>query len=242
MSQPETQPALPTSNHDDDPHFMTRSNWLRAAVLGANDGIVSVSAIIVGVAAATTDARSIAIAGVAGLVAGAMSMAAGEYVSVSSQSDTEQADMRREAAAIEADPEGEMAELAMIWEGRGLSPQTAAQVARELHHHDALAAHMRDEIGVTEVSTANPLQAAAASGVTFSAAAIWPVLAALLAPAGLVLPVVLVVTLLLLAVLGALGAHAGGAPKAPAVLRVVIWGAFAMAATAGVGALFGVAV
>ncbi|PJE31307.1 VIT family protein [Pseudooceanicola marinus] len=221
---------------------MTRSNWLRAAVLGANDGIVSVSSIIVGVAAADPDPRAIAIAGVAGLAAGAMSMAAGEYVSVSSQSDTERADMAREAEALQADPEGEMQELAEIYEARGLSPETAAQVARELHAHDALSAHMRDEIGVTEVSSANPLQAAFASGVTFSVAAIWPVLAAILAPSALVIPVVLVVTLLLLAVLGALGARTGGAPMGRAALRVVLWGAFAMGVTAAVGALFGVAV
>ena len=235
-------PAPQPSAHADDPHFMTRSNWLRAAVLGANDGIVSVSSIIVGVAAADPDPRAIAIAGVAGLAAGAMSMAAGEYVSVSSQSDTERADMAREAEALQADPEGEMQELAEIYEARGLSPQTAAQVARELHAHDALSAHMRDEIGVTEVSSANPLQAAFASGVTFSVAAIWPVLAAILAPSALVIPVVLVVTLLLLAVLGALGARTGGAPMGRAALRVVLWGAFAMVVTAAVGALFGVAV
>lgn len=235
-------PLPQPSAHMDDPHFMTRANWLRAAVLGANDGIVSVSAIIVGVAAADPDPRAIAIAGVAGLAAGAMSMAAGEYVSVSSQSDTERADMVREAEALKADPEGEMAELAEIWEARGLSPATAAQVAQELHDHDALGAHMRDEIGVTEVSSANPLQAAGASGLTFSVAAAVPVAAALMAPVGTVIPVVLVVTLLALAVLGALGAWAGGAPKGPAILRVVLWGAFAMAVTAGVGKLFGVAV
>lgn len=235
-------PAPQPSAHADDPHFMTRSNWLRAAVLGANDGIVSVSSIIVGVAAADPDPRAIAIAGVAGLAAGAMSMAAGEYVSVSSQSDTERADMAREAEALQADPEGEMQELAEIYEARGLSPETAAQVARELHAHDALSAHMRDEIGVTEVSSANPLQAAFASGVTFSVAAIWPVLAAILAPSALVIPVVLLVTLLLLAVLGALGARTGGAPMGRAALRVVLWGAFAMGVTAAVGALFGVAV
>ncbi|MGI3164185.1 VIT1/CCC1 transporter family protein [Pseudooceanicola sp. 200-1SW] len=236
-----SQPAQPSA-HADDPHFMTRSNWLRAAVLGANDGIVSVSSIIVGVAAATPEPRAIAIAGVAGLAAGAMSMAAGEYVSVSSQADTERADMAREAEALAADPQGEMQELAEIYAARGLSPETAAQVARELHAHDALAAHMRDEIGVTEVSAANPLQAALASGVTFSVAAIWPVLAAILTPAPLVIPVVLGVTLLLLAVLGALGAQAGGAPWGRAALRVMLWGAFAMAVTAAVGRLFGVAV
>ncbi len=243
MTRPFPSTSAPSpSAHADDPHFMTRAGWLRAAVLGANDGIVSVSSIIVGVAAASPDPRAIAIAGVAGLAAGAMSMAAGEYVSVSSQSDTERADMQREAEALKADPEGEMAELAEIWQARGLSAATAAQVAQELHEHDALAAHMRDEIGVTEVSSANPLQAAGASGLTFSLAAALPVAAALLAPGGAVIPVVLVVTLLALAVLGALGAWAGGAPKGPAVLRVMLWGAFAMAVTAGVGKLFGVAV
>lgn len=228
------------STHPDDPHFITRSNWLRAAVLGANDGIVSVSSLIVGVAAANPDPKIVALAGVAGLVAGAMSMAAGEYVSVSSQTDIERADMAREKDALESDPEGEMQELALIWRDRGLSPETADKVAWELTHHDALGAHMRDELGLTDALAANPLQAALASGLTFSTAAALPVLASFLAPAGAVIPVVLVVTLLALVLLGAVGAWAGGAPMGRAILRVVVWGVFAMAITAIVGRLFGV--
>lgn len=228
------------STHPDDPHFISRSNWLRAAILGANDGIVSVSSLIVGVAAATPDPATVALAGVAGLTAGAMSMAAGEYVSVSSQTDIERADMRRELDALESDPEGEMAELAAIWRDRGLSEETAQRVAWELTHHDALGAHMRDELGLTEALAANPLQAAVASGLTFSVAAAMPVAASFLAPAGMIIPVVLVVTLLALVLLGAVGARTGGAPMGRAILRVVIWGSFAMGVTAGVGRLFGV--
>lgn len=230
------------STHPDDPHFITRSNWLRAAVLGANDGIVSVSSLIVGIAAANTDPGTVALAGVAGLAAGAMSMAAGEYVSVSSQTDIERADMIRERGALESDPEGEMHELAKIWQDRGLSPATAEQVARELTEHDALGAHMRDELGLTDALAANPLQAALASGLTFSVAAALPVAASFLAPAGAIIPTVLAVTVLALVLLGAIGARAGGAPMGRAVLRVVVWGVFAMAITAGVGRLFGVSV
>ncbi|MDO5631262.1 MAG: VIT family protein [Paracoccus sp. (in: a-proteobacteria)] len=231
-----------SSTHPDDPHFISRSNWLRAAVLGANDGIVSVSSLIVGVAAATPDPATVGLAGVAGLTAGAMSMAAGEYVSVSSQTDIERADMRRELDALKNDPEGEMAELAAIWRDRGLSDETAQKVAWELTHHDALGAHMRDELGLSEALAANPLQAALASGLTFSAAAAMPVAASFLAPAGQIIPAVLVVTLLALVMLGAIGARAGGAPMGRAILRVVVWGSFAMAVTAGVGRLFGVSV
>ncbi|MDO5704716.1 MAG: VIT family protein [Paracoccus sp. (in: a-proteobacteria)] len=230
------------STHPDDPHFISRSNWLRAAVLGANDGIVSVSSLIVGVAAATPDPATVALAGVAGLTAGAMSMAAGEYVSVSSQTDIERADMQRELVALESDPEGELNELAAIWRDRGLSEETAQRVAWELTHHDALGAHMRDELGLTAALAANPLQAAVASGLTFSVAAAMPVMASFLAPAGQIIPVVLVVTLLALILLGAVGARAGGAPMGRAILRVVIWGCFAMAVTAGVGRLVGVSV
>ncbi|MFI0395519.1 VIT1/CCC1 transporter family protein [Paracoccus jiaweipingae] len=233
--------TLPSA-HPDDPHLVNRSGWLRAAVLGANDGIVSVSSLIVGVAASGAGPQAVALAGVAGLAAGAMSMAAGEYVSVSSQSDIERADIAREKQALHDMPADEMAELAGIWRARGLTPQTAATVARELHEHDALAAHIRDEMGLSEVHAANPLQAAFTSGLTFSAAAALPVLASWFAPADTIIPVVLVVTLLALALLGALGAWAGRAPMARAVARVVIWGAFAMAVTAGVGRLFGVSV
>lgn len=233
--------TLPSA-HPDDPHLVNRSGWLRAAVLGANDGIVSVSSLIVGVAASGAGPQAVALAGVAGLAAGAMSMAAGEYVSVSSQSDIERADISREKQALHDMPADEMAELAGIWRARGLTSQTAATVARELHEHDALAAHIRDEMGLSEVHAANPLQAAFTSGLTFSAAAALPVLAGWFAPADTIIPVVLVVTLLALALLGALGAWAGRAPMARAVARVVIWGAFAMAVTAGVGRLFGVSV
>jgi VIT1/CCC1 family predicted Fe2+/Mn2+ transporter len=226
----------------EEPHFITRSGWLRAAVLGANDGIVSVSSLIVGVAAADPSPGGVLLAGGAGLVAGAMSMAAGEYVSVSSQSDIERADIGRETRNIAATPAAEERELASIYESRGLSPATAALVARELTAKDALAAHVREELGLSAVHAANPLQAAAASGLTFSVAASFPLAAAVLAPAGLVIPLVVAVTLLCLALLGALGAHAGGAPKLRATARVLFWGAMAMAITAGLGHLFGVSV
>lgn len=230
------------SAHPDDPHYITRSGWLRASVLGANDGIVSVSSLIVGVAAADPDPRAVLIAGVAGLAAGAMSMAAGEYVSVSSQSDTERADIEREKIALAETPEDEFKELVAIYEARGLSTETAEAVARELTQADALGAHVRDELGLSEVHAANPLQAALASGATFSVAAAIPVLAAYLAPASAIIPIVLTITVIALVVLGALGAKAGAAPLLPAVLRVVGWGVFAMAVTAGVGWLFGVSV
>ena len=223
-------------------HFINRSGWLRAAVLGANDGIVSVSSLIVGVAAADPGPTAILVAGAAGLAAGAMSMAAGEYVSVSSQSDIERADIERERQALIDTPEAEEAELASIYEARGLSPAIAALVARELSERDALGAHVRDELGLSEIHAANPLQAALASGLTFTVAAAVPLVAAVLAPAGQVIPVVVVATLLCLGALGAIGAHAGGAPRLPATLRVLFWGAAAMAITAGVGRVFGVAV
>lgn len=230
------------SAHPDDPHYITRSGWLRAAVLGANDGIVSVSSLVVGVAAANPDPSAILIAGVAGLVAGAMSMAAGEYVSVSSQSDTERADIERERIALIEMPDEELAELVEIYKQRGLSTATAEAVARELTEKDALAAHIRDELGLSEIHTANPLQAAFASGATFSVAAAVPVLAAFLAPPSAIIPAVLVVTVVALAVLGISGAKAGAAPLLPATIRVVGWGVFAMAVTAFVGWLFGVSI
>ncbi|AUH33754.1 VIT1/CCC1 transporter family protein [Paracoccus tegillarcae] len=226
--------------HPDDPHFISRSGWLRAAVLGANDGIVSTSSLIVGVSAAGTDQHGVLLAGLAGLTAGAMSMAAGEYVSVSSQSDTERADIRREAAALRNNPHIELQELASIYEGRGLAPETALLVARELTDHDALGAHIRDELGLSEVHVTNPLQAAFASAATFSVAGALPLLPALVAPSDQIVPVVLIATLVALTVLGATGAAAGGAPIGRAVLRVVTWGAFAMAVTAVIGRLFGV--
>ncbi|ASJ92543.1 VIT1/CCC1 transporter family protein [Porphyrobacter sp. CACIAM 03H1] len=233
--------TLPSA-HPDDPHYVHRTGWLRAAVLGANDGIISVSSLIIGVAAATPDRGSVLVAGVAALIAGAMSMAAGEYISVSSQADSEAADIRREAEAIAATPADEEAELAAIYRERGLSAETAAAVARELTARDPLAAHVRDELGLAEHLAARPLQAALASGATFSTAAAVPLLAAWLAPAGMIMASVVVVSVLALAVLGALGARAGAAPLVPATVRVVGWGVFAMATTALVGRLFGVSV
>jgi VIT1/CCC1 family predicted Fe2+/Mn2+ transporter len=231
-----------TSAHPDDPHYVHRTGWLRAAVLGANDGIVSVASLILGVAAATPEPGAILVAGVAGLVAGAMSMAAGEFISVSSQADSEQADIKREEQALVDTPEHEMEELAAIYQARGLTAETALTVARELSAKDPLGAHVRDELGLSDQLAAKPLQAALASGVTFSAAAAIPLLAAWLAPAGAVVIAVLVVSVVTLATLGALGAKAGGAPLVPATLRVVGWGIFAMAVTAAIGWLFGVSV
>ncbi|AOL94108.1 VIT1/CCC1 transporter family protein [Porphyrobacter sp. LM 6] len=233
-----TQPSA----HPDDPHYVHRTGWLRAAVLGANDGIISTSSLIIGVAAATPEVQPILVAGVAGLMAGAMSMAAGEYISVSSQRDSEQADIKREREALVDSPEMELEELAAVYRSRGLSAETAATVARELSALDPLAAHVRDELGLSEHLAARPLQAAIASGATFSAAAAVPLLAAYLAPANAIILTVVTISILSLAVLGALGAKAGAAPLVPAVLRVVGWGAFAMAVTAGVGRLFGVSV
>ncbi|RQP07312.1 MAG: VIT family protein [Paracoccus sp. BP8] len=233
-----TQPSA----HPDDPHYVSRMGWLRASVLGANDGIVSVGALIVGVAAADPGPEAILIAGLAGLVAGAMSMAMGEYVSVSSQSDTERADIAREHAALREMPEEELHELAAIYESRGMTPGTALQAAREVTEHDALAAHVRDELGLSEASNANPLQAALASAATFSIAAAVPLLAAILAPGGAVIASVLVAVVAALGVLGALGAWAGGAPPGRAVLRVILGGIVALAVTAGIGKLVGVAV
>jgi VIT1/CCC1 family predicted Fe2+/Mn2+ transporter len=230
------------SAHPDDPHYVHRTGWLRAAVLGANDGIVSVSSLILGVAAATPDPGAILVAGVAGLTAGAMSMAAGEFISVSSQADSEQADIKREQQALVEMPEHELEELAAVYRGRGLSAETALTVARELSAKDPLGAHVRDELGLSDQLAAKPLQAALASGVTFSAAAAIPLLAAWLAPADAVVMAVLLVSVVTLAILGALGAKAGGAPLVPATLRVVGWGIFAMAVTAAIGWLFGVSV
>ena len=233
---------MPASAHPDDPHHVHRTGWLRAAVLGANDGIISVASLIIGVAAATPETGPVLVAGVAALMAGAMSMAAGEYISVSSQADAEQADIRREADALARTPDDEEAELAAIYRERGLSAATAAAVARELTALDPLAAHVRDELGLSDHLAARPLQAAMASGATFSAAAAVPLAAAWLAPAGAIMVTVVAVSILALAVLGALGAKAGAAPLMPATLRVVGWGVFAMAATAAVGRLFGVSV
>jgi VIT1/CCC1 family predicted Fe2+/Mn2+ transporter len=233
--------SLPSA-HDNEPHFITRSGWLRAAVLGANDGIVSISSLLVGVASADPSPRAVLIAGVAGLTAGAMSMAAGEYVSVSSQSDIERADIGREKQALADDPDREHAELIAIYEYRGLSAETAKLVAEELTRHDALGSHVRDELGLSELHAANPLQAALASGATFSIAGSVPLVAAALSPASYIIPVVLIVTVLALIGLGIFGAKTGGAPIGPSLVRVVGWGVFAMAVTAGIGKLFGVSV
>lgn len=228
--------------HPDDPHYVNRAGWLRAAVLGGNDGIVSVASLIVGVAAATSDRDAVLIAGVAGLVAGALSMAAGEFISVSSQADLEKADTERERQALEESPRAEFEELVGIYKARGLSHETACAVAKELTALDPLEAHLRDELGLSEEQAAQPILAAIASAATFSLAAAVPVMCAALAPLDAIIASVIGVSLLALAILGAAGAIAGGAPIMPAVARVVIWGALAMAVTAAVGQLFGVSV
>lgn len=222
-------------------HRTHRVGWLRAAVLGANDGIVSTASLVLGVAAAGADAQAILVAGVAGLVAGAMSMAAGEYVSVSSQSDTEQADLARERQELATDPEHEHAELTGIYVQRGLDKALATEVATQLMRHDALGAHARDELGISDTLAARPVQAALASAATFAVGAVLPLLVVLLAPASDILWAVAGSSLLFLALLGALSGRAGGAPMGAATWRVTFWGALAMALTAGVGALFGVA-
>jgi vacuolar iron transporter family protein len=222
-------------------HRTHRIGWLRAAVLGANDGIVSTASLIMGVAAAGASSKSILIAGVAGLVAGAMSMAAGEYVSVSSQSDTERADLDRERKELATDPKHEHEELSAIYVGRGLNAGLAAEVATQLMKHDALGAHARDELGISETLTARPVQAAFASAGTFSVGAVLPLLLVLLVPASALMWAVSISSLLFLALLGSLAARAGGASVITSALRVTFWGALAMALTAGVGALFGVA-
>ena len=222
-------------------HRMQRIGWLRAAVLGANDGIVSTASLIVGVAAAGASSRDILVAGVAGLVAGAMSMAAGEYVSVSSQADTESADLARERRELAADPEHEHEELAAIYSQRGLEPALAAEVAAQLMKHDAIGAHARDELGISETLIAKPVQAAFASAATFSVGAVLPLVLVLLFPAAALVWAVSIGSLFFLALLGSLSARAGGASTAMATARVTLWGALAMAITAGVGALFGVA-
>jgi VIT1/CCC1 family predicted Fe2+/Mn2+ transporter len=208
-------------------------------VLGANDGIVSTASLVVGVAAANVSRSDVLIAGVAGLVAGAMSMAAGEYVSVSSQADTEKADLERERKELEADNESEHMELAAIYVKRGLEPSLAKKVADQLMKHDALAAHARDELGLSEMSTARPIQAAVASALTFSAGAALPLLAVLISRSSGLIPIVSVSSLVFLAILGGLAARVGGANLFTGAARVTFWGALAMAATAGVGAMFG---
>ncbi len=222
-------------------HRTYRTGWLRAAVLGANDGIVSTASLIVGVAAAGASSRSILVAGVAGLVAGAMSMAAGEYVSVSSQADTERADLEREKRELAEDPVHEHDELRDIYMERGLDMDLASRVATQLMEHDALGAHARDELGISEVLSAKPLQASLASAATFSVGAALPLLVVVVFPVSSLIWTVSGSSLIFLALLGSLAARAGGAPVTTAAARVTFWGALAMAITAGVGALFGVA-
>jgi len=220
-------------------HLVQRIGWLRASVLGANDGILSTASLIVGVAAAESDRTTILLTGIAGLVAGAMSMAAGEYVSVSSQADTESADRAREERELEEEPEAERQELAAIYRKRGLDRELALQVADQLMAHDALGAHMRDELGIHDAMVARPVQAAAASAASFAAGAILPVATVLLFNGDRLVGAVIATTLVLLAILGALGARTGGASIGRGVARVVFWGALAMAVTFGIGHLFG---
>jgi VIT1/CCC1 family predicted Fe2+/Mn2+ transporter len=222
-------------------HRTARVGWLRAAVLGANDGILSTASLVLGVAAAHGTHSSVLIAGVAGLVAGAMSMAAGEYVSVHSQADTEKADLQLERAELKTDNVGEHKELAAIYVARGLAPALAKQVAQQLMAHDALGAHARDELGISPSFKARPIQAAMASAGSFAIGALMPLLVAALTPAAALIPLVSGTSLLFLALLGALAAHTGGAGVMVGAIRVTFWGALAMAITAGVGALFGTA-
>jgi VIT1/CCC1 family predicted Fe2+/Mn2+ transporter len=223
-------------------HYTQRIGWLRAAVLGANDGIVSTAALVVGVAAANSSRSSVLVAGVAGLVAGAMSMAAGEYISVSSQADTENADLARERQELRTAPDAELRELQGIYVARGLDPDLALRLAQQLTAHDVLAAHSRDELGITEAQAARPTQAALASAATFSVGAGLPLLVTAIAPTPVLIPAVSVSSLLCLAGLGAVAAHAGGAGRVRGAVRVTFWSALALALTAGVGRLFGAAV
>ena len=233
---------MPRSKTHTERHAVARIGWLRAAVLGANDGIVSTASLIVGVAAAGTDRSAILVAGAAGLVAGAMSMAAGEYVSVSSQSDTENADLAKETRELAESPEMERQELTQIYVERGLDLSLARQVADQLTAKDALKAHARDELGISEITTARPIQAAITSAITFAVGAALPLLALLLAPAGVIEFTVGAASILFLALLGYLGAVAGGASVWKSVLRVVFWGVMALLVTAGIGMAFGAVV
>jgi VIT1/CCC1 family predicted Fe2+/Mn2+ transporter len=225
-----------------EPHLSGRSGWLRAAVMGANDGILSTASLIVGVASGNADKPTVLLAGVAGLMAGALSMAAGEYVSVSSQADVERADVAREKRELRDNPEGELNELTAIYQERGLKPELAARVAHELTQVDALGAHLRDEIGLTDLSPPRPVQAAVVSALTFALGASVPLATAALAPLGVLPWAVAAGTLVALGSLGALGAQAGGAPRRRAGLRVMVWGVAAMAVTSAIGALVGQAV
>ncbi|MEZ5986965.1 MAG: VIT family protein [Hyphomonas sp.] len=237
-SAPESDDSYIHTEH----HYFQRVNWLRAAVLGANDGILSTAGLLIGVASADATPGAVFTAGLAGLVAGAMSMAAGEYVSVSSQADLEKADLAIERAALHNHPDAELQELTEIYIGRGLTPETAREVARQLTEHDALEAHARDELGLNEVVAAKPVQAAVSSALSFSIGAILPIVAAVAAPERLITHVVAVVSLICLGILGALSARAGGASKSKAAARVVFWGVAAMLATGVIGHLFGTVV
>ncbi len=226
-------------DHRSEKHFNGRIGWLRAAVLGANDGIISTACLLLGVASADMARSELLLTGIAALVAGAMSMAAGEYVSVSSQADTEQAELAREQQELIAQPAAEHRELASIYVARGLSPELAKQVAQQLMAHDALSAHARDELGIHEASAARPVEAAITSAVTFSLGAALPLLTALLVPSAILVPALGLTSLLFLVGLGTLAAKAGGAPLLPAALRVGFWGALAMIITSLIGKLFG---
>ncbi len=225
-----------------DSHYINRSNWLRAAVLGANDGIISISSLAIGVATAGTNREPILLATIAGLVAGSLSMAAGEYVSVSSQTDIETADIEREKIELQMMPDEELKILAEIYEKRGLKKETALLVAKELTEHDALGAHVRDELGITEMSQANPLQAALASGASFTVGGIFPLLVTLLAPMEYMEYSLYIFTIISLIILGAVSARTGGSSISKAIIRIVIWGTIAMGLSSLVGYVFGVSV
>ncbi|MRM85226.1 VIT family protein [Riemerella anatipestifer] len=240
MNKNNTNKNMTTIENYLDSHYIHRSNWLRAAVLGANDGIISISSLAIGVAAASTTREPIVLATVAGLVAGALSMAAGEYVSVSSQTDTEKADIAREIKELEENPELELQILAQIYEKRGLKKDTALQVAKELTEADALAAHIRDELGVNEISQANPTQAALASGSAFTVGGVLPLLVTLFIPIESMEYFLYGFTIIFLAILGTISAKTVGANVVRAVLRITLWGTLAMGLSALVGYLFGV--
>ncbi len=232
--------GTPDADHEPigEQHYVNRTGWLRAAVLGANDGLLSTSSLLVGVAAAAVSPRQLLVTVVAGIAAGAMSMAAGEYVSVSSQADSEAADLKREQAALERHPEQEQHELTEIYHQRGLPCDLAETVAVRLTDHDALDAHARDELGITETGAAKPVQAAIASALSFTVGGLPPLAAVLLAPSALVLPIIFAAAIVSLMVLGAAGAKTGGAPLVPGMIRVTFWGTLAMVVTAGIGHLF----
>ena len=241
MTNDKSKPTLTIDNYLDN-HYIHRSNWLRAAVLGANDGIISISSLAIGIAAASATREPTVLAAVAGLVAGALSMAAGEYVSVSSQTDTEKADIEREKVELKEMPDEELSILAQIYERRGLTKETAMQVAIEFTQKDALAAHVRDELGINEISQANPIQAALASGASFTIGGVLPLLVVLFAPVKGMEYWLYASTILFLIILGAMSAKTGGSSISKAILRITIWGTIAMGLSAWVGYLFGIKV